>query len=420
LNITLDTFISLDLETTGLDVSADRIIEIGAVKYEKGVQVGTYSQLVNPGIAIPPDIVELTGITEAMVAGAPKIEEVMPEFEAFLGDFPLLVGQNVRFDIGFIKNHLSLKYLSEIDQFFLDTAALARMVWPGLKSYGLSSLTEFLRVDLDEAHRAFADADATARVYLYQLAAMKRYPQKIKNFVAGILFGAPYRGQVLQSLDEVSPELPSPVAYDYDFGDNIIGESELEPRDDFREIDIDKINELFDTNLRQHLRDYEDRPQQLQMAAKVATAFNNAEILLAEAPTGIGKSLAYLVPSILWSKINGDSVMISTQTRNLQDQLFNNDIPLVAEATKIDFKAVLLKGRGNYLCLFKYYEVLNEAINTFGIDDRLALMPAIVWAETTKTGDIAECSGFYPGRFKYMWSRMSCEGNFCLRRAFSV
>lgn len=414
MNIKLDTFISVDLETTGLDAGVDRIIEIGALKFENGERVGTFSELVNPGRSISRDITELTGIDDAMVASARPIQEVMEDFEKFLGENPLILGQNVKFDISFLKNHLSLHYQTIVEEFFLDSAALARMVWPGLNSYGLASLADFINFRADGEHRALPDAETTAQVYLYQLAAIKNMPQKVKSFIAGIFFGLPFRGEALRSIESLPDNLPEAIAYAYDYGDNIIGESSIEPGDDFQDIDPDAVNEVFDARIRALIDDYEERPQQLEMASRVASSFNNAEILLAEAPTGVGKSLAYLVPAILWSKLNGDGIIVSTQTKNLQDQLFNNDLPILQRALDFDFKAVLLKGRGNYLCLFKYYELLNEAINSFAIDERLALMSVIVWAETTRTGDLAECTGFYPGRFRYLWSRMSCEGNFCL------
>jgi len=417
MNFALDKFISIDIETTGLDPAIDKITEIGAVKYENGLKVDSYSQLVNPGVPIPPDIIELTGIDDDMVADAPIIEAAIGGFEEFIGDYPLLVGQNVRFDISFLKLHMSPKYIAELDNSFIDTAALSRLVWPGLKSYGQAALAENLNIPVEIAHRALADAEVCAQVYLYELAALKELPQKIKNFAAGILFGITGRSGVLSSLEILSDNLPKPKAYSYDYGDNVIGESSIEPVDEYRLIDVDTINEVFETNLRGVLDDYEERPQQIKMAAGVAGAFNNTEILIAEAPTGIGKSLAYLVPTLIWAKTNGDSILISTQTKNLQDQLFGKDIPLVRQALDFDFKAVLLKGRGNYLCLFKYYELLSEAINSYGINERLGVMALIVWAETTKTGDIAECTGFYPGRFRYLWSRASCEGNFCLGRA---
>jgi len=417
LNIRLDTFICVDLETTGLDHRLDKITEIGAVKYESGQFVDKYSTLINPGIPIPAEITELTHIDDKMVADAPSIEDVLPDLEEFLGEYPLIVGQNVTFDISFLKNHLSSKYIEYLDEYYLDTAALARMVWPGLKTFGLAFLSKMIGVENSQAHRALSDAEVTAEVYLRELSALSKMPENIKNAAVGLIIGQNARASALQALNESGVSLPEPIGYEYDYGDNILGSGELEQLEDYQEIDLDEITEVFDTQLRNNIAGFEDRPQQFEMARQVAASFNRSEILLAEAPTGIGKSMAYLIPAITWATQNNESVVISTQTKNLQDQLFNNDIPLIRDAIDKDFKAVLLKGRANYLCLYKYYEFLKEAINLYGIEDRNAIMALAVWAETTKTGDIYEVNGFNQSRHKYLWSRMSCEGNFCLGKA---
>jgi predicted DnaQ family exonuclease/DinG family helicase len=414
LNIRLDSFVCLDLETTGLDFDYDKIIEVGAVKYVKGEKTGEFTQLLNPGVPIPPDIEILTGITNQDVESAPIIEEVIPKFESFLEDTQLFVGHNVRFDISFIKRHLSARYAITLETFAADTAVLARLVWPGLKTFSLAHLAEFLDIKEPPSHRALRDAQVTAELYFREITALAGMPKNIQNLVAGLIFGQQSRGMVLSSLESLAKRFPAPASYDYDFGDNVVGQSEIKPVEEYANIHADEINELFDGALRQTLPVYEERPQQIEMADQVIGAFNRSEIFLAEAPTGVGKSLAYLIPAILWAKTNGESVIISTGTKNLQDQLFGKDIPLVRKALGFDFKAVLLKGRANYLCLFKYYELLNEAASSFGQEERQALMALAAWAETTKTGDVAECTGFSPARWRYLWARASCEGNFCL------
>lgn len=347
-----------------------------------------------------------------------SIDEVMPDFEKFLGDFPLLVGHNVGFDLSFLKRHFSIKLMVAANELLLDTAALAALVWPGLGKYSLAHLVEFIGIKRDVAHRAHADAQATGELYLRELSALAACPEKVRNFAAGLLFGGGSRSAVLQSLMGFDKSLlPDAPAYAHDYGDNVTGETSIRPNEDYEKIDVEQIKSIFAGDLPKAFSDFEDRPQQLAMALEVARAFNQSEALLAEAPTGVGKSLAYLIPAVKWAEANGEPVTISTQTKNLQDQLFNKDIPLVKKALDFDFKAVLLKGRANYVCLFKYYELINEAINSFGAEERNALLPLVNWVETTRTGDIAECGRFNPSRQRYLWSRISCEGNFCLGRA---
>jgi len=417
LNFRLDSFVCIDLETTGLDFDYDKIIEIGAVKYVKGEKTGEFSQLINPGVSLTPDIVQLTGISNNDIVDAPSIDEVIPRFEQFIDETSLLVGHNVNFDVSFIKRHLTDKYSAIIGGTVADTAALARLVWPGQKSYSLFNLSEFIGIKEPPTHRALKDAEVTAELYLNEIKALAHLPKNVQNMAAGLIFGMQMKGTVFASLENIARHYPKTTSYSYDYGDNVFGSGEIKHSAEYTEIHPDIIIEYFETALRRSIAEYEERPQQIEMANQVAGAFNRSEIFLAEAPTGVGKSLAYLIPAVVWAVTNGESVIISTGTKNLQDQLFNKDIPQVAEALGLDFKAVLLKGRANYLCLFKYYELLDEAISSFGPEERHALLSLATWAETTKTGDISECTGFSISRWRYLWARASCDGNFCLGKS---
>lgn len=414
MQIRLDSFVCLDLETTGIDPESDQIIEIGAVRYEKGKIKGKFSRLVNPDRQLSQEIVSLTGITDEMLDGAPKLAEVWPEFEAFLDGCEIIVGHNVRFDISFLRPHLSGNLHIVADQFFVDTAALGRMVWPGMKGYSLAVLAELVGLANPPTHRALEDAIATSEVYRYELAALAAMPKNVQLLAAGLMFGLSSRGAVMSSLEKASRWLPSPIAYECDFGDNVIDGPDLEKPADYVEADLEEIDLIFEEKLRNVMTDYEERPQQIEMARNVAEAFSRSEFFLAEAPTGIGKSIAYLAGALSWAIPNGEGVLISTATKNLQDQLFGKDIPIIREALKRDFKVALVKGRANYLCLFKYYELINEAAASYGPEERMALMALVVWAELTRTGDISENTGFVPSRWRYLWARASCEGSFCL------
>src|SRR5438477_338230 len=119
------TFVVVDLETTGASAASCAITEVGAVKLRGGECLGTFETLVNPGIAIPPAITVLTGITEAMLVPAPPIERVLPTFLEFLGD-AVVVGHNVRFDIGFLRAALDRTGYARLANRAVDTCALAR------------------------------------------------------------------------------------------------------------------------------------------------------------------------------------------------------------------------------------------------------------------------------------------------------
>lgn len=159
------TFAVVDLETTGTAPGQSRIIEVGAAKFRGGECLGTFQTLVNPGCAIPPFIVVLTGITEALVVPAPAIEEVLPSLLEFLGD-AVLVGHNLRFDTSFLDVALAATGRPRLSQPRVDTLALARrLVRDEVPDLRLSTLARLFRTATQPTHRALDDVLATAGVF---------------------------------------------------------------------------------------------------------------------------------------------------------------------------------------------------------------------------------------------------------------
>jgi len=159
-----ETFVVFDIETTGFSYHKDTIIEIGAVKVEKGVVTERFSQLINPLRPIPPEISELTGISEDMVSDQPSLEEVLPRFMAFIEGAPV-VAHNANFDCSFIRYYcekLALPFTSLI----VDTLALSRLLLTDIKKHNLKAVTKYLKIVLNDHHRAVADAEATSRVFV--------------------------------------------------------------------------------------------------------------------------------------------------------------------------------------------------------------------------------------------------------------
>ncbi|MEN8041954.1 MAG: DEDD exonuclease domain-containing protein [Actinomycetota bacterium] len=158
-------FCVLDLETTGLSPDTDGITEIGAVRYEKGEEVGRFQTLVNPDAPIPPRITVVTGITQAMVIDAPRIGEALPSLLEFIGD-AVIVGHNVRFDVSFL-NAASIRLgYGRLPNRSVDTLRLAqRLVRKDLRSFKLSSLAAYFGSPVTPNHRALDDTLATAHVF---------------------------------------------------------------------------------------------------------------------------------------------------------------------------------------------------------------------------------------------------------------
>ncbi len=155
------------------------------------------------------------------------------------------------------------------------------------------------------------------------------------------------------------------------------------------------IGELFGDEgaLAAVISGYKPRDAQIEMAEQIAHAIESQQNLIAEAGTGTGKTFAYLIPAIVSRK----KVIVSTGTKNLQDQLFNKDLPLIRKAlTRYPFKASLLKGRANYLCTYRLEQALNSAFG-YSQDDAKSLAHIKAWSKRTKTGDVSEVADVNDG-----------------------
>ncbi|MBQ7953344.1 MAG: PHP domain-containing protein, partial [Clostridia bacterium] len=165
-------FVVFDIETTGLSPVTEAITEIGAVKIRDGQIVDSFNTFVNPMKPIPQKIVELTGITDAMVEDAQPISVVLPQFYEFIGD-ATLVAHNAGFDTSFIKNAAKENGM-KFDFCYVDTLELSRSLVNGVKNYKLDTLTKHFNVKLENHHRACDDATATAQVFLKLLDILRK------------------------------------------------------------------------------------------------------------------------------------------------------------------------------------------------------------------------------------------------------
>lgn len=157
------SFTVIDIETTGLDTSFDRIIELSAIKVRDGKVVDSFSTLVNPQRPLDWWIIELTGINDDMLKDAPLISDTINQFVDFLGD-DIVVGHNVNFDINFIYDYY--KWVANIDftNDFVDTLRLARFILKDLEHHRLSDLVEHLGLGVDVKHRGLDDANVAFEI----------------------------------------------------------------------------------------------------------------------------------------------------------------------------------------------------------------------------------------------------------------
>ncbi len=180
------------------------------------------------------------------------------------------------------------------------------------------------------------------------------------------------------------------------------------------QLDIEELAAMIDEDgqLGQIKKGFAPRESQINMLKTVASAFNNDEIRVIEAGTGVGKSFAYLIPALAWAEQNDERVVISTATINLQQQLLEKDIPVVQRLLGTKLKTVLVKGRSNYLCSHRLQEHLEENRTLF--DQPSADLQAIAdWAASTSSGDKAELP-FLPDAA--LWNNVCADPDACSGR----
>jgi DNA polymerase-3 subunit epsilon len=158
-------FIAFDIETTGLIPGVDQITEIAAVKFSNGEAVELFSTLVDPQRPIPEDAQRIAGITDEMVAGKPKIEDLLESFAEFCGD-TTIIAHNANFDYQFVNSDIKKHETSAPRGFVLDTLALSRKIIPGLMNYKLGTLVQHLKIQSNVFHRAQHDATYCGHLFL--------------------------------------------------------------------------------------------------------------------------------------------------------------------------------------------------------------------------------------------------------------
>jgi len=177
-------------------------------------------------------------------------------------------------------------------------------------------------------------------------------------------------------------------------------------------IDIVKqVEEIFSPGgLLSRAKNFEDRPQQRQMAVAVARALVDQGHLAVEAGTGVGKSLAYLVPAILFAVARSKKAVVSTHTINLQEQLTEKDLPMLEHILPVEFKFTMLKGRGNYLCTRRLHKVMQQAGSLFTSPEIEELKRIYEWSKTTKDGSLSD---FEVEPDLRVWSQVCSERGLC-------
>jgi DNA polymerase-3 subunit epsilon/ATP-dependent DNA helicase DinG len=411
----MTSIVALDLETTGLDPQKDTILEIGAVRFNGHRIEDEFSMLVNPRRPIPAFISQLTHITDDMVRNAPRLNEVLPELDAFVGDAPI-VGHNVRFDLSFLQRE-GLFYNNDS----MDTYELAAVLLPTATRYNLGALAQSMGIMPGDAHRALADARMTQALLLRLYDKAMELPlDLVAEFVRQgepLDWGANWVFQHILRARAQQPISARRAAGSGHEGPLFEGVGDLlaaplNPNETLTKLNVDEVASLLEYGgpFSRYFPGYEQRSQQVEMLRAVTDALSEGYHLMVEAGTGTGKSFAYLTPAALWAVENNTRVVISTNTINLQEQLIKKDIPDLRAALGIDLRAVVLKGRGNYLCPRKLSLLRQRGPEN--ADEMRVLAKVLVWLGEGGTGDRGEINLNGPAE-RDIWARLSAEDEGC-------
>ena len=400
------SIVSLDLETTGVDNSKDKIIEIGATKYNFIENTKEYfSQLVNPMVQISEFIEDLTGISNDDVQNKPIIDEVAKEFENFYhddqGNQHLIIAHNANFDIGFLKSN-GFKFNKDI----LDTYDMAfTLIDKG--DYNLESLSRLFNVDVENFHRAKDDSDATLEIFFNLInlqidlgAFNKTIFNRFSKFdVQSFKKFAPF--EISKHLTHLEEKI---IQDDIENSNNKVDLRDL-PENVTKFFSKDEIGEFID--------EFETRKNQLNMSQFIEKNLIKQNISLIEASPGTGKTMAYLAPIALKACKDNIKAVIATNTKALQDQIVNKDWFLLnkylsALNIENDIKLSILKGRKNYIC-----KKLVDSFIPSNYSELRVYFKIYKWNLYTKNGDVSEID--LKNEFS-IFSKFSAINESCIKR----
>ncbi len=416
-----DEVVHFEIDTTGYNPKEERIFEIAAVKTVGGSVVDEFLSLCDPGRSLPLSASRRTGLTRKDLADAPSPEEAVAEFMLFTEGCQL---------VSYDGDPASAFLIEATNGLFtgpvLCVSELARIVLPAAEGHRAETMCEHLGLAAPGA-RALDRARATAAVHAGLVTTLAGFDLALLNEVSWLL--AKQKDPVAKLIQRVER-----VAVKRGFGKKVKGDFlELLPKDDSLRKRLSPESgglapqaTLDAEAAASHLKatgsvaktlsaDYEERPEQVEMARQVASAFSEMRHLVVEAGTGVGKSLAYIVPAALWTHVSGRPVIVSTNTKNLQAQLYGKDLPLVERALERPIKTAMLKGRGNYLCARKLSYVLRNMDREIESRERSAMASVLVWAASTAGGDKADCTGLLstPGGER-LWEKLTSSGDECM------
>lgn len=418
----------LDTETTGFSLNHDELTQIAAARMVNGEIVDWYITFVNPGKPIPEDVAHLTDIHDADVADAPLPADALAGLVEFVGD-AIVVAHNADFDRNFTTKHPTGYPL--LENTWVDSLDLSRIALPRMKSHRLIDLVKAFGAPLS-THRADEDVAATCALFRILLAAVQAMPPMLVHEIAGMADEAQWPTVTVFKYFAASCDQEKTQPFSLrSLRRDRVGRIDMRSQLDASEIAADPerslvfptadvvrdaftaegvIGALYD--------DYEQREEQCSMAEAVRTAFAQSRNLVVEAGTGVGKSMAYLLPAALTARDNHITIGIATKTNALLDQLVYHELPALAEALGGDLTYASLKGFSHYPCLHRVERLVVDGprMRTVGKEEKPqapALAALLSFIEQTDYDDIDTLKIDY--RVLPRWA-ITTTSHDCLRR----
>ncbi|KXH81994.1 ATP-dependent DNA helicase DinG [Sporosarcina sp. HYO08] len=383
-----NTYAVVDLETTGnSSAKGDRIIQIAIVFIKNGEIADEYVRFVNPAKKIPAFIRQLTSISNEDVCNAPYFEEIAQEVLELLQG-TIFVAHNTDFDLNFLQNEWTRCGLPKWTGMKIDTVELAKIAYPSAQGYRLQDLADELAISLPSAHRADDDARATAQLFLtgfeklytlpYEtLALLHKRSFTLKSNIASLIFKALKKVRALNERKDYA--LFRGIPYK---------KIPADPSVHFRGFDYPAEDQQKKQLFEKAFPVFEQRSSQFRYMDRVWQALQNHEEIAVEVPTGIGKTVGYLLPAAIHSLQANKPIVISTYTNHLVDEMMNGELVRVQQMLGTKLKAVVLKGKAHYISLGKFEELLRIADESY--DETFTIMQILVWLTETATGDLDE------------------------------
>jgi len=396
-----DEIAFVDIETTGVDPERDAIIEVAAVVARGPEVLDRFSLLVDPGRSVPLEITKLTGISDDMVKGAPSPEAAALRLAEFV-DGRDVVAHNAAFDRAFLTRAAGD---SRFRGAWLDSVQLALIALPRLRSHRLRDLADAFGA-CTPSHRAADDAEALAHVWRVLLCALSDLPHGLLQRITHLAPGAAWPLRPVIAHVAASQATPAP----FDLKDCRMQRTGSERSEALADADdlecacppADHVAAQFSADglAGRMYPGFEHRAEQSRMASAVLEAFGSGTHLAIEAGTGVGKSVAYLVPAALFGRRNQVGVGVATKTNALMDQLVYSELPALCRALEHDaaresaepdgppLRYVALKGYEHYPCLRKVDRFLADLGD--GATERSVTTGAamLAWVAQSSWGDL--------------------------------